>query len=109
MGLRGSEDPTLWPVRAAAAGEVRRAFNESRIWQASSAPPPFSRRLKSEHNPRPENVQPPGTRSEVWAIWDDRVDSKVAVVHLYRRPDGSTTTPDPKWFAWRGEVLVVQG
>lgn len=98
--------PTDWPTRIVPVGLIRECFNSSGLWEASEKPPPYMRTRRSQHTPRPENNQPVGTQSEMWAIVDQRIDVKVALVHLYRHQDGSTSRPDPKWLALDGQVLI---
>jgi len=99
-------NPSEWPTRRVPVGEIREVFNGRGLWEASQSPPPFERALRSTHTPRPANNQHPGTRSEIWAILDQRLSAKIAVVHLYRYPDDTTSKPDPKWLAHEGHVLI---
>jgi hypothetical protein len=87
--------------RRVAPSELRRIFNEGGYLERVGSNE-LIEALESERPARPEAQQPLGTMSRmVWyyAVDSDGTLAKVALVHEYRRPDGSiggSGRPDPK-------------
>lgn len=106
--MRGSPaaNPAEWPSELVPAQKVRAVFNASGLREPSEYPPPLHRVLRLTHAPRPENRQLAGSLSELWAVMDQRTGSKVAIVHRYARPDGTTTRPDPNRFTHGSDIVI---
>lgn len=67
--------------------------------------------IERTNEPDPANGQPAGTVSILSRLYeiapDGGLGAKVAVVHRYQRPDGSTL-PDPKALVVDGELIRVR-
>lgn len=84
---------------------LRRVFNEGHYWERAESGE-FQVVVESERPARPQANEPPGTLSQmVWYL--DRAGTRVALVHQYRRPDGSlggSGRPDPKRLLVEDEI-----
>ena len=93
---------------------IRRAFNEGRFWERAQADElsqqlrEESIHLKGRHARR--RGEPPCTRSKMVEYFEES-GRKVALVHLYRRRDGSIGgqgLPDPKWLRVGSQIWTIE-
>ena len=92
---------------------IRRAFNKGRFWERAQAGE-LSERLREESIHLKGRLartrrEPRCTRSKMVEYFDVS-GRKVALVHLYRRRDGSIGgrgRPDPKWLRVGSEIWTT--
>ncbi len=92
------------------APEIRKMFNEGG-YSTKVASGELSEKLVREGHPSPsKSGEPYCTRSQIVAYLDSR-GRQVALVHQYRRKDGSigaSGKPDPKKLFHEGRLYVVR-
>lgn len=94
--------------RTVAPDEIRRIFNEERIWERVQEGE-FTEVVVYSEEPADPRRYPPGTRSER-IRYLDRQGRQKAEVHQYTKRDGSLAAsgrPDPKILYHRGELLIA--
>lgn len=97
------------PTRKVSAAELRRLFNEGRYHERAQANQLLIS-VESEREARDSAGQPPGTLSQMVWYFDPSTLDRVALVHQYRRPDGSiggSGRPDPKRLLLQDEILFL--
>lgn len=82
---------------------LRAEFNKS-DWCEFCESPEYECNCFYEKPPTPLNNQQTGTLSQMWAIKKVSDGTKIAVVHRYLYPDGTSTRPDPKFLLVDGVV-----
>ncbi len=92
---------TTVPTRGISASELRKIFNEQGYWERLNHQP-YTRSVYSTHRPRHGDFEP-GTVSQMFEFRLGQ--TKVALIHQYISPDGTSTMPDPKYLLHDGEIL----
>lgn len=93
-------------MRRVAPEVLRQVFNEGRYYERVCSNELLAT-VETSHPAPPAAGQPPGTVSEMVAYHDNGF-RRLALVHQYRRPDGSlggSGRPDPKRLLLDNEIL----
>jgi hypothetical protein len=98
-----------YPVRIVSKDELRQLFNDQRYWERAEAGEFRQQILRDGHPSPPLANEPFCTRSQIVA-YINRYGNQVAMVHQYRRPDGTIGLhgrPDPKTVLFNLELYTT--
>ncbi len=90
--------------------ELRRLFNEGRYLERLKLGE-FTARVRRRGHPSPPRANEPLCTWSMTIVYLDQHDRPVALVHEYRRKDGTrgaSGQPDPKWLLHNGIVYVPE-
>ena len=100
----------LVPVEFVSEAVIRQHFNEGRFWERVQS---GDLRADLKRNGHPATLpagEPSCTHSQTLNYYASNGEL-IAVVHQYKRPDGSlggSGRPDPKWLSLSGRALAVR-
>jgi hypothetical protein len=86
-------------------------FNEGNYWDRALYGDLHQAPVADDHIQRKRSGQPPCTHSQLMAYQDEQ-GRQVAIVHQFRRPDGTLGgegRPDPKLLLQEGVLYVLDG
>lgn len=101
-----------WPagdIEWVSADIIRRAFNDGQFWERVLMGEATETVFKERHLSTHER-EPFCTLSQIVVYWDAG-DSPIAIVHQYKRPDGSlgaSGRPDPKRIVLGQRILATR-
>jgi hypothetical protein len=101
--------PQTWPRRKVDEREIRRQFNERRLWEQAQSGLLTQLPRKDRHPNPPPGTELFCTRSQT-VRYVDCYGRTVALVHQYVRPNGqlgASGRPDPKLLLDGTEILYV--
>jgi hypothetical protein len=101
--------PQTLPRRKVDEREIRRQFNERRLWEQAQSGLLTQHSRKDRHPNPPPATEALCTRSQI-VLYADCHGRTVALVHQYVRPNGqlgASGRPDPKMLLDGAEILYV--